>query len=78
MGIMHSRYEGVILVAPSHRFVRLMLLPIDSYFRKALVQSATGSVWSCGFAAACAKMLACRPRLHGVNNSKQGVVDTPF
>ena len=30
-----------------------------------------------GFAAACAKMLACRPRLHGVNNSKQGVVDTP-
>ncbi len=30
-----------------------------------------------GFAAACAKMLAYRPRLHGVNNSKQGVVDTP-
>jgi hypothetical protein len=70
--------RGVILVAPSlsrspNAFTNQQLLFVKHWCNQQRVRCGLDG----GFAAACAKMLACRPRLHGVNNSKQGVVDTP-
>jgi len=69
MGIMQSRYEGSFSSAPSRRltFTNRQLIFVKHWRDQQQVRCGLDG----GFAAACSKMLACRPRLHGVNNNKE-------
>jgi hypothetical protein len=79
MGIMHSSYEGSFSSPrPAGSFALMGFTNRQLLFVKHWRNQQR--VWcglDGGFAAACPKMLACRPRIPRVNNSKQGVVDAP-